>query len=123
MNRWVFFDEDGDELHSTCEESHATLEDLDTKFFDTSKCKIIKNPEGFLPGQNHLRIVNNEIVVEKLTNDIKKKMSDKYIKRFKLENQKSDIEILKEENTELKNKNKELEDKINLILDKLNMTN
>ena len=122
MNRWVFFDEDGDELHSTCEESHATLEDLDAKLFDTSKCKIIKNPEGFLPGQNHLRIVNNEIVVEKLTKDIEKYMNEKHIKRFKLD-KKSDIEVLKEENTELKNKNKELEDKINLILDKLNMTN
>lgn len=119
-NVWVFFDEDGDEIGCTYDEDLAYFNESD--IYDKNKCKVIKNPEGFLPGQNHLRIVNNEIVVEKLTEDIKKKMNEKHIKKFKLD-KKSDIDVLKEENTELKNKNKELEDKINLILDKLNMTN
>ena len=119
-NVWVFFDEDGDEIDCTYDEDLAYF--TGSNIYDKNKCKVIKNPEGFLPGQNHLRIVNNEIIVEKLTNDIKKKMSDKFKKKFKLD-KKRDIDVLKEENTELKNKNKELEDKINLILDKLNMTN
>ena len=51
-NVWVFFDEDGDEIGCTYDEDLAYFNESD--IYDKNKCKVIKNPEGFLPGQNHL---------------------------------------------------------------------